>query len=110
MSSPANDLLVILCTFPSIEAAGEIAQALVGERLCACVNMLPHTRSIYQWKGEIVNNEEVLCLIKTASSRHAALEARLRELHPYEVPEIVSLRAAEVNDSYLRWVADETSP
>ncbi len=66
-------------------------------------------RSIYKWKGEVVNNTEVLCLLKTQRTRHAALLARLAELHPYEVPEMVTLAASHVNEPYLNWVVAETA-
>jgi periplasmic divalent cation tolerance protein len=107
-SDASEQLMVVFCTFPSAERAGETAQILVGEELCACVNILLDVRSIYRWNGEIVNNHEVLCLIKTPSSRHASLLARLAELHPYDVPEMVTVTASHVNESYLRWVLSET--
>ncbi|HRI49529.1 MAG TPA: divalent-cation tolerance protein CutA [Pseudomonadota bacterium] len=100
----------MLCTFPKPEDLGEIAFTLVGENLCACVNILHESLSIYRWKGEIVTNKEVLCLIKTTRARHAELVARLAELHPYDVPEIVTLPTSAVNEPYLRWVRDETAP
>ena len=105
-----NELVIILCTFPKPEDVGEIAFTLVAESLCACVNILHESLSIYRWKGEIVTNKEVLCLIKTTRARHAELVARLAELHPYDVPEIVTLPTSAVNEPYLRWVRDETAP
>lgn len=105
-----NDLVIILCTFPKPEDIGEIAFTLIGENLCACVNVLHESLSIYRWRGEIVTNREVLCLIKTSRSRHAELVARLSELHPYDVPEIVTLPTCAVNEPYLRWVQEETDP
>ena len=110
MSHGGSELLVVLSTFPSAEAAGEVAFVLVAEGLCACVNILPHMRSIYQWQGEVANNAECLCLIKTTAERFPQLKERLAELHGYEVPEIVALRAAEVSQSYLDWVVAETDP
>lgn len=106
----AGELVIVLCTFPKPEDLGEIAFTLVGENLCACVNILHESLSIYRWKGEIVTNKEVLCLIKTTRARHAALVARLSELHPYDVPEIVTLPTSAVNEPYLRWVKEETAP
>lgn len=105
-----SDLVIVLCTFPKPEDLGEIAFTLVAENLCACVNILHESLSIYRWKGEIVTNKEVLCLIKTTRARHAELVARLSELHPYDVPEIVTLPTSAVNEPYLRWVKDETAP
>lgn len=106
----AADLLIVLSTFPNAEDAGTAAHALVEESLCACVNILPGVRSIYRWGNQVANNGEVLCLIKTQRARHAELLARLAELHPYDVPELVTLEARDVNDPYLRWVLQETDP
>jgi periplasmic divalent cation tolerance protein len=110
MSNAAAELLIVLCTFPNADDAGGIANRLVEEGLCACVNILPGVRSIYRWKNQVANNSEVLCLIKTHKDRHAELQARLVELHPYDVPELVTLSADKVNDPYLRWVMEETDP
>lgn len=101
---------MVLCTFPNADDAGETAQILVGENLCACVNLLRDVRSIYRWNGQVVNGGEVLCLIKTQKARHADLLARLTELHPYDVPELVTLNPTHVNEPYLRWVLAETDP
>ena len=104
-----SDLVILICTFPKPEDLGEIALTLVGENLCACVNILHESLSIYRWNDEIVTNKEVLCLIKTTRARHAALVARLSELHPYEVPEIITLNSSAVNEPYLRWVNTMTT-
>lgn len=109
MAASTEELLVVFCTFPTTEAAGETAHALIAERLCACVNVLPAMRSIYPWKGEIANNGEVLTIIKTTRARYPALEARIRELHSYDVPEIVAVPASHVSESYRQWVEEETS-
>ncbi len=106
MSTP--ELLVVLCNFPDPETAARIARQLVEERVCACVNLLPTVRSLYHWQGSIEEAAETPALIKTTRDRYSALEARLRALHPYQVPEVVALPAAAVSDSYLRWVSDET--
>lgn len=110
MIASSNQLIVVITTFPNIEDAGRVAHSLVGEGLCACVNLVPQLRSIYKWKGEIVTNAEVLGIIKTTAAAHDALTARLRELHGYEVPEIVSIAADAVNEGYLRWVMEEVGP
>lgn len=100
---------MILCTFPNGDDAAAAAERLVAEGLAACVNILRDVRSIYFWQGEIVNATEVLCLIKTQNERYDELSSRLRELHPYEVPEIVAVKPSAVNDSYLSWVLGETA-
>lgn len=104
-----SGLVVLLSTFPTAEAVGEAALTLVGEGLCACVNILHEALSIYRWNDEIVTNKEVLCLIKTTREHHAALVARLTELHPYDVPEIITLGTSAVNEPYLRWVNTVTT-
>ena len=109
-ATAASELVLVLSTFPNADEAGEVAFTLVAENLAACVNIVNEIRSVYRWKAEIVSNSEVLCVIKTQRSRHAALIERLAELHPYEVPELVTLSPAEVNASYLRWVLAETDP
>jgi periplasmic divalent cation tolerance protein len=105
MTTAPAQLVVVMCAFPNIEDAGEAAHILVSDDLAACVNIVRDVRSIYRW-----NSSEVLCFIKTQKSRHAELLERLKELHPYEVPELVTLEPSHVNDSYLRWVIDETTP
>jgi periplasmic divalent cation tolerance protein len=101
--------IVVLVTTGSRKTAHAIALALVGERHAACVNILPRIRSIYRWKGRIANDAEWLLLVKTRRSRFAALAARVRELHPYEVPEIVAMDIAEGSSAYLRWLLAETA-
>ena len=101
-------LLVVLSTFPDAAAARVAAEQLVSERLAACVNVLPGVESIYRWQGKVETSQEVLAVIKTTAERYAELAKRLRELHPYAVPEIVALPAAAVAESYLAWVTANT--
>lgn len=103
-----SELLIILCTFPDVEKARQIGTALVERQLAACVNVLPGIESIYRWQGKLESGQEVLAIFKTTSERWPALEAALRELHPYDVPEIVALPAAKVSAAYWQWVAAET--
>ena len=97
-------MLVVLTTFASREKAEEVAWRLVEEELAACVNVLPEVRSIYRWKGAIETEVEVACLIKTTEAAFERLRARLVELHPYEVPEVVALPSSQVHAPYLEWV------
>lgn len=98
---------IFVSTAPA-EVAPKIARALVDERLAACVNILPGARSIYSWKGETRDDAESVLLIKTAASVVEELTRRLKELHPYEVPELVALELVngEGNPDYLRWIQD----
>ena len=93
---------VVLCTFPDLEQARQIGAALVERQVAACVNLLPGVESIYRWEGKLERAGEVLGIIKT--TRYADLEAAIRELHPYEVPEILALPVAEGSNDYLAWL------
>lgn len=100
--------LVCFCTCPDAASAERLAEALVGERLAACVNVLPGVRSVYRWQGSIERADEVVLLIKTTHDRLDALAARVRALHPYELPELVAVEAAGGLPDYLAWVAAES--
>jgi periplasmic divalent cation tolerance protein len=104
----AQDVLVVLCTCPGDSVAGEIATGLLTEKVAACVSRVPGLKSWYRWEGQLRHDDEVLLLIKTTADRYAELEAAIRKLHPYEVPEIIALPVAAGAEAYLRWVADST--
>jgi periplasmic divalent cation tolerance protein len=101
-------LLVILCTFPDGGTAQRIGRMLVEEGLAACVNVLPGVQSIYRWEGKVETAEEVLALVKTTEKRYAGLETRLKELHPYDVPEIIALPVERAEAAYAKWVQEIT--
>ena len=101
-------VVVVFSTFPSLEKASEVAKALVTERLCACVNLVPQVRSIYRWQGELQDESETLAVIKTTDDRLGELQRRLIALHPYEVPEVLALPASGGYAAYFAWVAGET--
>ncbi len=102
--------LIALTTLPSAEVAAAVARTLVEEQLAACVNLVPGVRSIYRWQGAVVDDAEVLCLIKTTRDRVDALTARLVVLHPYEVPELVTLPIDGGFAPYLAWVLAAVAP
>lgn len=104
------DVLICLCCCPDPATAGRIAEALVEEHLAACVNVLPGLQSVYRWQGQIQRDTEVLLLIKTTRARYPALQARLPQLHPYELPELLAVEAAAGLPAYLQWVAESTRP
>lgn len=95
---------VVLCSFPALEVAREVGSVLVGERLAACVSLCTGVESIYRWEGKIEVAGEVLAVIKTTREGFPALERRLRELHPYEVPEILALPVWAALDAYAAWL------
>lgn len=100
--------LFILITVPDRERAEVIAQALVQERWAACVNILPSVHSIFFWQGAIQQEEELLLLVKSRRDLFPSLAARVKELHPYAVPEIIGLPILEGWEDYLRWVKEST--
>ena len=103
-----TDALLCLSTCPDAETAATVARALVAERLAACVNRVPGAVSTYRWQGTLHDEAEVLLLIKTTRRRLAALDKRLVELHPYQVPELIALDVADGHAPYLDWLARET--
>ena len=103
-------VLICLTTCPDRSAADRIATALVDERLAACVNIVPGIHSTYRWQGQVMRDEELLLIIKTTADRMTELRARLPELHPYELPELIAVQSADGLPSYLQWVRDETRP
>jgi periplasmic divalent cation tolerance protein len=96
-------------TVPDRERAEIIGRTVVSERLAACVNVLPGITSIYRWDGELHADQEVLCLLKTTAERFEALAARIRALHPYDVPEIIAVEVVAGSPAYLEWVAAQTT-
>ena len=103
MNDPA---FLVLSTFPTADAARQIARRLVEEHLVACANILPGVESIYVWKGNVETAGETLVLFKTTQENYPRVERRIRELHPYEVPEIVALEFAAVQPDYLKWLRE----
>jgi periplasmic divalent cation tolerance protein len=106
----ANDLRVVLITIDSAEAARELANRLVRERLAACVNIVPGVTSVYEWDGAIQQESELLLIVKTNAGRYPALEAAVREHHPYTNPEILALASAAVAEKYRNWVNEGVAP
>lgn len=104
------DPLIVFCHFPDAASASAAAEAVVAAQLAACVNILPESSSVYRWEGKVVREREIPVLIKTTSDRYTALEARLRELHPAQVPEIIAVPVWSGLPAYLQWLAGSTRP
>jgi len=104
-SSATTDTRIALTTIGSESDALSLAKTLVDERLAACVNVLPAMTSVYRWKESIEQDKEHQVVIKTSSDRLPALETRLRQLHPYELPEFLILDV-EGGAAYLAWVRE----
>ncbi|MCS7083406.1 MAG: divalent-cation tolerance protein CutA [Aquificaceae bacterium] len=95
--------LGVLITCP-IDKADELAMMIVEERLGACVNIVEKVRSIYRWEGRIVKDEESLLVVKTSAERFDELLKKVKEVHPYTVPEIIAFSLVGGNNDYLKWI------
>jgi periplasmic divalent cation tolerance protein len=100
--------LLVLSTFPDADTARRIVRICVEERLAACGNLIPGVESIYRWKGKVETATEILVVFKTTSESYPKLEARIVELHPYEVPEVVAIPPSGGLPSYMEWIVNET--
>ncbi len=103
-----TETLVVLVTAPSAEAQ-TLATKLLEAKLIACANILPSVLSIYSWKGETAVDQESLLVMKTRSEIYAQLEAKIKELHSYEVPEILAVSVERGSKAYLDWVKESLS-
>ncbi len=102
-----SQVVAVLTTAPSAEAADRIGTALVEERLAACANLVPGVSSVFRWNGQVSREAEILVVLKTTAARLGDLRRRLVELHPYEVPEVIAVDVREGHPPYLDWVRDE---
>jgi periplasmic divalent cation tolerance protein len=105
-----DDFIIIYCTVPTKEIAVKIAEDLAHGMFAACVNIISNVESVYRWKGNICRDNELLLVIKTRKSRFTAIQDRILSLHPYEVPEIISVDITRGSDTYLQWIVNETNP
>ena len=101
--------LIVFVTTPTNEEAERIAEALVAQRLAACVNIISAIQSIYRWEDKITRDQESLMIIKTTDERYADLERLVNELHSYSTPEVVALRVERGSEQYLRWLRESTA-
>ncbi|HTL05021.1 MAG TPA: divalent-cation tolerance protein CutA [Gemmatimonadales bacterium] len=105
-----SDWYQVSTAIDSEAAAAQLAEALVAERLAACVQVIGPLRSVYRWEGAVTRSTEWLCLAKTAAAGLAALMARLRALHSYQLPEIVATPISTGDPGYLDWLRQESTP
>ncbi|MGH9374229.1 MAG: divalent-cation tolerance protein CutA [Vicinamibacterales bacterium] len=103
------DYVIVLTTLPADADGPGFGRTLVDERLAACVNLLPLMESVFRWEGQVERDTERQVIIKTSRDRVVALWDRIKELHPYEVPEFVVLPIHDGSDAYLRWLGESTS-
>jgi Uncharacterized protein involved in tolerance to divalent cations len=102
----ADQILLAVSTFPDVETANRVAEALVAGKLAACANLISAIHSVYRWKEKIETAGEVMVFFKTTEDRLRAFEEKLRSLHPYEVPELICIKIDSGSPAYLRWVID----
>ena len=103
----AQDVLLVLVTCPP-DRAQAVADALVEERVAACVNVVTHLQSVYRWKGAVHRDAEALLLAKTTRDRFEALKQAVLRHHPYELPEVIALTVDRGHAPYLEWVVEST--
>ena len=103
-----SEYIIVLCTTNSKDSAKQIAKTLVSGRFAACVNLVDKIDSIYSWKGEIVEDSEVLMIIKTQKALFEKLKNKIEEIHSYETPEIISFDISEGSKPYLDWISENT--
>ena len=107
--TPKEEIIIVFTHVAHMEIAQHIAQTLVTEKLAACVNISSPVTSIYRWQGQVEQAAEIGLVIKTTRQAYAQCEARLIDLHPYELPEIAGIHVSEGLPAYLAWVAAEAT-
>jgi len=100
--------IIVYCTVPSPESAEQIAVKLIQHKIAACCNIIPGLTSIYSWEGKIEKDSELLLMIKSTEENYKKIENEIINLHPYEVPEIISLEVNEGSREYLNWIHQNT--
>jgi periplasmic divalent cation tolerance protein len=108
VDSGASALVVVFCTCPDAAVAAALASALLDDHLVACVNVVSGITSHYRWQGKLEQAAEVLCLIKCRSTDVDLVAARIKTLHPYDVPELIAVPVVAGLPAYLEWVVEET--
>ncbi len=108
MSEQTEKGIVIFITAPNEDEAARIARALVEARLAACANIVRNIRSVYTWQGNIQDDSEVLMIVKTQKDLFNAVSGKVKELHSYDVPEIIALPIIDGSPDYLNWLKEST--
>ncbi|MDJ0658673.1 MAG: divalent-cation tolerance protein CutA [Crocosphaera sp.] len=100
----SSSFIVVITTTPKKETAEQIAKTLLAKKLAGCVQIIESVRSYYYWENELCKDEECICLIKSHQNNYQTLEKTIQEIHPYEVPEIITLPISEGSQDYLSWL------
>jgi periplasmic divalent cation tolerance protein len=101
-----GEFLIVFCTFPDLENARRVITQLLDSGLIACGNIFPGVESIYRWKEKIERSSEVFAVLKTTQGAFSRLESAFKELHPYEVPELIATQISNGLPSYLAWISE----
>jgi len=99
--------VVIISTYPDKKSISKIAREFVKNKIVACVN-ISKTSSIYSWKGKVEDTSECIAIFKTTTKNKKLLKQKIKETHPYDVPEIAEIDVTSINDSYLKWLIEST--
>ena len=105
---PKDDYIIVFNTCDSAEIASSIAETLVSKKLAACVNLVKGIESVYQWRGKIEHDKEILLIIKTRQSLFSQVQNAIQELHDYELPEIIAVPIEAGEKKYLNWIQSAT--
>ena len=100
--------IAIISTYPDKKSISKIAKEFVKSRTVACVN-ISKISSIYFWKGKVENTSEYIAIFKTTTKNKKLLKQKIKETHPYDVPEIAEIDITSINDSYLKWLIESTT-
>lgn len=100
--------LLVMTNMPDADSARKLARQILDERIAACVNIQPPIQSIYRWEGAVEDTGEIPVHIKTMADRYTDLESAIRNMHPYQVPEIIAIPITEISGAYLEWLRQET--
>jgi periplasmic divalent cation tolerance protein len=105
----STGILIVLAAFPDAEVARKIVRELVDLKLAACGTIVPGAESVYRWKGKIETQGEALAILKTTAQTFPLLQAKLKERHPYEVPETIAFPVSDGLPNYLAWVRENVT-
>src|SRR5438045_3421451 len=105
-----SNALIVLVTARNTDEASHLADALVGSRLAACVNIVSGIESVYRWEGRVARDSETLMIIKTTDDRYTEIEQQIKALHSYTTPEVIAIRIECGSAAYLKWLGESVAP
>uniref|UniRef100_A0A7C3UNM2 Divalent-cation tolerance protein CutA n=1 Tax=candidate division WOR-3 bacterium TaxID=2052148 RepID=A0A7C3UNM2_UNCW3 len=99
-----DDVILVITTFDNYKVAEDTGEELLKKKLCACYQIIGPIKSIYWWKDNIEKSDEWICFIKSKKEKFKEVEETIKCLHPYEVPEIISIPILKISEKYLNWI------